>query len=72
MNYYNLVIERMKPGGLIIADNVLWSGKVVEETQKADLETDTLKQYNQMVQEDDRVENILLTVRDGLLISRVL
>ena len=66
--YFDLVIDKVKSGGIIIADNVLWSGKVLEE--KADAETQALKNYVEKVHEDDRVENVLLPVRDGLMICR--
>jgi caffeoyl-CoA O-methyltransferase len=69
--YYNLVFEKVRKNGIIIADNVLWSGKVVG-TSKIDKDTKALLDFNQMVQEDNRVENILLPIRDGLLIARKL
>lgn len=73
INYYNLVIDRVNPGGLIIADNVLWSGKVIlKEGQKIDKDTKILIDYNLMVQEDPRVENVLLPIRDGLMMARKL
>lgn len=73
INYYNLVIDRVSQGGLIIADNVLWSGKVVlKEGQKIDKDTKIILEYNRMVKEDPRVENILLPIRDGLMIARKL
>ncbi|RZS98538.1 O-methyltransferase [Cecembia calidifontis] len=73
INYYNLVIDRVSPGGIIIADNVLWSGKVVlKEGQKIDKDTKIILEYNRMVQEDPRVENVLLPIRDGLMIARKL
>ncbi|SNS66226.1 Predicted O-methyltransferase YrrM [Belliella buryatensis] len=73
INYYNLVIERMNKGGIIMADNVLWSGKVlVEEGKKIDKDTKVLLEYNQMVQEDPRVENVLLPIRDGIMLARKL
>jgi predicted O-methyltransferase YrrM len=73
INYYNLVIDRVSPGGIIIADNVLWSGKVVlKEGQKIDKDTKIILEYNRMVQEDTRVENVLLPIRDGLMIARKL
>jgi predicted O-methyltransferase YrrM len=67
-NYFDLVIERLSPGGFIIADNVLWSGKVVAEIK--DEETQALHDFNQKVLADDRVENVILTVRDGLMLIR--
>jgi len=69
-NYYNLVIEKMRPGGLIIADNVLWAGKVIEEVQENDTDTQGLIEFNNLVQNDDRVENIILPLRDGLMLVR--
>ncbi|MHB1279451.1 MAG: O-methyltransferase [Bacteroidia bacterium] len=70
-NYYDLVIDRMRTGSYIIADNVLWSGKVTEADEIArDLETRSLHEFNIKVQNDPRVENILLPVRDGLMVIR--
>lgn len=70
MNYYNLVFDKVKPGGYIMADNVLWSGKVTAAYEKADKDTRLIMDYNKMVQEDERVENILLPIRDGILLAR--
>ena len=67
-NYFDLIIEKMDIGGYIIADNVLWSGKVTEENK--DEETMALHNYNKKVLSDKRVETVLLPVRDGLNISR--
>tara|TARA_Y100000992_G_scaffold241261_1_gene172143 strand:- start:1967 stop:2608 length:642 start_codon:yes stop_codon:yes gene_type:complete len=67
-NYFDLVIEQVKTGGWIIADNVLWSGKVLEPTDKNDLETQSLKNFNKKVKSDSRVSNLLLPVRDGMMI----
>ena len=64
--YYELVIEKVKKGGLIIADNVLWTGKVVEPKKDDDELTQYLIDFNKMINEDDRVENIILPLRDGL------
>jgi len=72
LNYYNLVIDKMNSNGLIIADNVLWSGKVAKETQKNDLETKGIKEYNKAIQKDKRVDNVLMPIRDGLMIARVI
>lgn len=68
--YYDLVFEKVKPGGYIIADNVLWSGKVVEE--KKDKDTLAIHQYNEKVKNDPRVYNYILPLRDGLNIARKL
>lgn len=71
INYYNAVFEKLNKGGYIIADNVLWSGKVIDEKEiEKDLDTKTLVAYNKMVLEDERVENVLFPIRDGLMIAR--
>lgn len=67
-NYYDLVFDKVRPGGFIIADNVLWSGKVLEAER--DENTQALHDYNQKIVADERVENILLPVRDGLMVAR--
>lgn len=72
LRYYELVLDRIRPGGFIIADNVLWSGKVLKDRDSLDLDTRTLVEYNERVQNDKRVENLLLPVRDGLMICRKL
>ena len=70
LNYYNMIIDKIKPGGYILADNVLWSGKVIEEASPDDVDTIALKKFNTFVKEDERVENVLLPVRDGLMLIR--
>lgn len=73
IKYYELVVERVNPGGIILADNVLWSGKIlVEEGKKIDKDTQAILDYNLMVQNDPRVENVLLPIRDGLMLARKL
>jgi len=67
-NYFDLIIDKIDINGIIIADNVLWSGKVVEENM--DNETKQLDLYNQKIMSDKRVENVLLSIRDGLMICR--
>lgn len=67
-NYFDLVIDKVRPGGFIIADNVLWSGKVLDAEK--DENTQALHEYNQKILADDQVENILLPVRDGLMVAR--
>lgn len=67
-NYYDLVIDNVRQGGWIIADNVLWSGKVLKETKSNDLETESLKLFNSKVHNDNRVTNLLIPIRDGLMI----
>jgi caffeoyl-CoA O-methyltransferase len=71
--YYEMIIPAMKPGGLIISDNVLWSGKVTDSKVVAkDTDTAALDALNKFILADDRVENILLPIRDGLMLARVL
>lgn len=67
-NYFDLVLPKLKSGGFIIADNVLWSGKVLEEN--SDKDTEAIKAFNKKVAEDDRVENVLVPIRDGVLLVR--
>lgn len=67
-NYYNLVFNKARPGGFIIADNVLWSGKVLLEEK--DENTQALHEFNRMVLADERVSSVLLPIRDGLMIVR--
>lgn len=70
INYYHLVFDKVKPGGYILSDNVLWSGKVVQTEGKIDKDTKLLQEFNDMIQDDDRVENVLLPIRDGIMIAR--
>jgi predicted O-methyltransferase YrrM len=67
-NYYDLVFDKVRPGGFVIADNVLWSGKVLEAEK--DENTQALHDFNQKVLADNRVENVLLPIRDGLMVIR--
>ncbi|SMD31684.1 Predicted O-methyltransferase YrrM [Reichenbachiella faecimaris] len=71
-NYFDLVINKVTQGGFIIADNILWSGKVTSTPKANDKDTKALIEFNQKVHEDSRVENVLMAVRDGLMILRVL
>ena len=68
INYFDLVIDQVKKGGWIIADNVLWSGKVLEEPDKKDKETIILQKFNEKVNQDSRVRNVLFPVRDGMML----
>ena len=72
INYWNLIVPMMNKGGVILSDNVLWSGKVLEEITKNDKSTPILIAYNKLVKDDPRVETVLLPIRDGLTVSRVL
>jgi predicted O-methyltransferase YrrM len=68
--YFEIVIDKMPIGGFIIADNVLWSGKVVEKINDKDQETKALKDFNTLIHNSDRVEHILMPIRDGLMICQ--
>ena len=70
-HYFCHVIEKMKPGGVILSDNVLWSGKVAEKPDPKDEDTLALIAYNKLLNEDPRLESVLLPIRDGLTVSRV-
>lgn len=70
--YFDVVIEKTRPGSIILSDNVLWSGKVVEPLEKKDKATAELLQFNKRLKEDPQLETVLLPVRDGLTLSRVL
>jgi caffeoyl-CoA O-methyltransferase len=72
INYFELILPKMNKGGIILSDNVLWSGKVLEPLQKNDLSTKVLLEYNELLKNDSRVESVLLPIRDGLTVSRVL
>jgi caffeoyl-CoA O-methyltransferase len=71
INYFHLIIDKMNAGGIILSDNVLWSGKVVEELDPKDNDTKVLLAFNKLMNEDTRIETVLLPIRDGLTISRV-
>lgn len=70
LSYYKQLIDNLKSGAYILADNVLWSGKVVEPLDPKDIDTHEILAFNKYVQEDERVENILLPIRDGLMLIR--
>lgn len=70
-NYFNVIIDKLNTGGIIISDNVLWSGKVLETTfKKDDTSTPALIEYNTLLKKDKRIETVVLPIRDGLTISR--
>jgi len=71
-NYFDLVLPKMRKGGFIIADNVLWSGKVLKAASEKDPETKAIQEFNEYVNQCDKVENLLLPLRDGLMIIEVL
>jgi caffeoyl-CoA O-methyltransferase len=66
--YFDLVVDKVRKGGLIIADNVLWSGKILDAETKMDKDTKAIHVFNKKVQDDHRVTNVLLPVRDGLMV----
>ncbi len=68
--YYDLVIDKVRSGGLIIADNVLWSGKILELDKNKDVDTQAIHQFNEKIKNDNRIEKILLPLRDGLFVIR--
>lgn len=72
-NYFNIIIDKLNTGGIILSDNVLWSGKILDSTfKKDDFSTPALIEYNKLLKDDKRVETVLLPIRDGLTISRKL
>ena len=68
--YYEMTFSKLKKGGIILVDNALWGGKVLNPSSKKDDETEGIRNLNQMIQSDPRVENILLPVRDGIMLAR--
>ena len=72
INYFNLILPKMNVGGVILSDNVLWSGKVVERLQANDLSTKILLKYNLLLKNHPQLETVLLPIRDGLTFSRVI
>lgn len=69
-NYFHLIIDKLNSGGIILSDNVLWHGKVVEELNAKDISTKAVLDYNRLLKEDNRIETVVLPIRDGLTISR--
>lgn len=72
LNYYHLIFDKVKTGGFIFADNVLWSGKVLEKERANDYYTKGIKEFNDYIKHDSRVEKLILPIRDGLMILRKL
>jgi caffeoyl-CoA O-methyltransferase len=70
--YYNLIIDNLNAGGFLLADNALWDGKVLRDKSKMDADTLGITEFNDFIQKDNRVENVLLPVRDGIMIVRKL
>ncbi|MFM9986660.1 MAG: O-methyltransferase [Flavobacteriales bacterium] len=71
-HYYDMLLNRLKKGSVILIDNVLWSGKVLQPANSQDKETIALQHLNDLIQRDERVENVLVPLRDGLMMVRVL
>ena len=69
INYFYQIIEKLNPGGVILSDNVLWSGKVIEPLVASDISTNTVMEYNRLLKDDKRLETVLLPIRDGLTVS---
>ncbi|TXE07157.1 O-methyltransferase [Seonamhaeicola algicola] len=69
-NYYNIIVDKLNSGGVILSDNVLWSGKVIESLDAKDTSTKALLEYNSLLKEDPRLDTVILPIRDGLTISR--
>lgn len=70
VQYYKLLIDRLKPGAYLIADNTLWSGKVLDTPKKDDLQTIGILEFNKLLKNDDRVEKVILPLRDGMTVIR--
>jgi len=69
INYFHQIIDKLNPGGVILSDNVLWSGKVTEAVDPSDISTKIVLEYNTLLKEDPRLETVLLPIRDGLTVS---
>jgi caffeoyl-CoA O-methyltransferase len=70
LTYFELIQSKLSPGAYVLVDNVLWSGKVVDRTKHGDKETEAIHTFNKVVHEDERFENVLLPVRDGIMVLR--
>lgn len=70
IDYYQKLFDKVRPGGLILADNALWYGRVLEDYKKADKETRGIIDFNKYIQNDERVENVLLSIRDGVMMMQ--
>ena len=70
INYFHLIIDKLRSGGILLSDNVLWHGKVIEKLNPKDVSTKAVLEYNTLLKEDARIETVLLPIRDGLTISR--
>ena len=71
-NYFHLIIDKLNPGGVLLSDNVLWHGKVIEPLDEKDISTKAVLDFNTLLKKDSRIETVVLPIRDGLTISRKL
>jgi caffeoyl-CoA O-methyltransferase len=69
INYFHQIIDKLNPEGVILSDNVLWSGKVIETLDPSDVSTKIVLEYNALLKEDPRLETVLFPIRDGLTVS---
>jgi predicted O-methyltransferase YrrM len=69
-NYFHLIIDKLNPGGIMLSDNVLWHGKVIEPVDDKDISTKAVLEFNRLLIEDTRIETVMLPIRDGLTVSR--
>ncbi len=69
-SYYHLIFDKVKSGGYILADNVLWSGKVLDEPKQDDLQTEGIIEFNELIKNDERIEKVIIPVRDGMTLIR--
>ncbi len=72
INYYKAVSDKIVKGGILITDNVLWSGKVLEPSKSSDIETEILNKFNQLLKKDKKFETVIIPIRDGVSISRLI
>lgn len=72
LNYYKMVFDNLRPGGFFLADNTLWNGKVLKDRSKMNRDTSGIVAFNEFVQHDERVENMILPFRDGIMMIRKL
>jgi predicted O-methyltransferase YrrM len=72
INYYKAVSDKIVKGGILITDNVLWSGKVLEPSKSSDIETEILNKFNQLLKNDKKFETVIIPIRDGVSISRLI
>ena len=72
IKYYKSVSDKIVKGGILISDNVLWSGKVLDQSKSSDLETEILNKFNKLLKNDKKFETVIIPIRDGVSISRLI